>query len=104
MLTRNEKMLCADALNGVYLVEEYYARMIGTDPQPAGTVSGLYAEIYDAIRFNALDKKWDVDRAQLLAKLHAMPIEDRKTLLNAIADAWRTNDDTFERRLEEIEV
>lgn len=108
MLTRNEKMLCADALNGTVILSDHdhdYMRMlIGVHPQPEGTCSGLYAEIADAIHLNHLDEKWQVDRKQLLGKLREMPVDDREQLLRTIHDVWQRCDGNFERDLEALSV
>ena len=105
MLTLNEKKLCADALNGTMLMEndaDYHRMMIGTDPQPDGTCSGLYAEISDAIKLNSLDTKWEVDGPQLLRKIHEMTPVQRETLMRCIAGVWQRNDDSFEIDLDNL--
>ena len=93
MLTLNEKKLIADALNGCGLLIQCNpnyihqmmgdngalknAAIIGSDPEGrvllrGSTVcSGLEHEIYDAIRLNRLDEKWEVNGADLIHKIRS---------------------------------
>lgn len=125
MLTRNEKMLIADALNGTYLEDnppQYMAVMcgkdgpvadaaiIGIDSEGAVTLtgsivcSGLELEIYDAIRLNGLDDKWEVNGADLLHKIRAMSRANKEKLIRLVAELWRRNDENFRRDLVALEV
>ncbi len=125
MLTKNEKMLLADALNGCYYNADdgtmemmagqdgavKDAAVIGVDT--AGRVlltgsstvcSGLELEVYDSIRLNELDEKWEIDGVQLLTKIRAMSKERRIALLLKVKEVWARNDERFEADLEALEV
>lgn len=126
MLTRSEKMLIADTLNGCNVLIDcdpnYLSLMVGEDGGlrdaavigrgPDGRVlltgsmvcSGLEHEVYDAIRLNGLDEKWSVDGEALLLKIRAMTPADRETLLRAVAGVWQRNDERFEADLEALTV
>ena len=125
MLTKNEKMLIADTLNGCNILLDcdphWLASMRGSDGALADAAvigrdaqgrvlltgsricSGLELEIYDAIRLNAhLDEKWQVDGAPLLEKIRALTPDQREQLVRAIAGVWQRNDANFERDLEAV--
>lgn len=125
MLTRNEKMLIADALNGCGTLMQadpaYLSMMAGdsgalADAQIQGTdawgriemtgrvCSGLEHEVYDAIRLNDAASKWDVDGRALVNKIAALTTEQREQLVRRIAECWERNDANFERDLEALEV
>jgi hypothetical protein len=131
MLTKNEKLLIADALNGCGTLIEHdpnYVRLmagdsgaikdaavIGRDDEDrvlltGSTVcSGLEHEIYDHIRLNAADKKWDVDGCNLIHELREMTVAQREKLIRFICELWsrpmdRLNDGSFERDLEALEI
>lgn len=125
MLTKNEKMLIADALNGcgtlIAADPEYLNLMAGSEGALAdaeivgqdawgrieltGRVcSGLEHEVYDAIRLDQLDEKWSIDGPELVNKIAAMSVEDRNRLVQAVAAIWDRNDANFERDLETLQV
>jgi hypothetical protein len=126
MLTRNEKMLIADTLNGCNILvqcDPSYLRLmvgdsgaiknaavIGTDKEglvvlTGSTVcSGLEHEVYDAIRLNGLDQKWEVNGSDLIHKIREMTPELREKLIRCVAEVWERNDENFERDLEACEV
>lgn len=95
-LTQNEVNLLADTLNGcgtsIAFDEHYIPRMRGNErgalPDGTPTVSGLEAEVYDAIRLNQADRHWEVDGKALLAKLRALSPDDREAIVRAIGRAW----------------
>lgn len=110
MISQNETNLVADALNGVGMLIDYDdsyidllcgdhgalldCAVIGRDKQGrviltgSRVASGLEHEVYDAIRLERLDEKWQVDGAELLTRLRAMTPEQRRELITRIADAW----------------
>lgn len=100
MLTRKEKMLVADVLNGADAlmanVPSYLRDM--TDGRR------LEHEVCDGIEFRDLAKKWGVDGTTLLKKVAAMSPVDRMCLVRAIASAWERNDGNFERDLVALEI
>jgi hypothetical protein len=125
MLTNNEKMLIADALNGCCMPLEhdpqYLSRMVGDasalrdarfdglDAQQriklTGVVCcGLEHELYDAIELDDLASKWNVDGAALLDKVAAMTPHERTRLLRCVAEVWQRNDAHFARDLEGLDV
>jgi hypothetical protein len=114
MLTHNEKMLIADALNGCPLTLD---AMCGSDERAdyapdamdrievEGLVtSGLEHEIYDAIRLNGLDKKWHVNAREMLNKIARMTRAQRESLVRRVAEVWERNDSNFEKDLLSLEV
>jgi hypothetical protein len=125
MLTTNEKLLIADALNGCSIPLEHdaaylrhmvgdegalrVARFEGLDAQQriklTGVVCcGLEHEVYDAIELDDLAAKWRVDGRALLNKIAAMTPRDRTRLLRRVAEVWQRNDSNFVRDLEALEV
>jgi len=121
MLTRNEKMLIADALNGTMIGDDLGmmcgedgaladAAVIGTDAQGrvllTGSMvcSGLELELYDSMRLNEIDVKWEVDGAALLGKVRAMPRADKEKLLRRVQEVWLRLDENFECDLVALEV
>lgn len=125
MLTRNEKMLIADALNGCGMSLEHDPTWLGlmsgddgalADAQITGqdaydritltgrVCSGLEHEIYDAIRLSQLDEKWQVNGRELVNKIAALTTADRERLIRTVADVWNRNDDRFEADLEACPV
>jgi hypothetical protein len=74
-LAEAEENLLRDALNGVWLDETSWAY--------------LALEIEDAVRLDALDRKWGVDGAALLARLHALCPGQLAALADAIERFWR---------------
>ena len=62
-------------------------------------ISGL--ELYDAIRLDRLDKKWDIDGAVLLSKIRA--ITDHERLMRGVAGIWERNEERSEADLEALE-
>jgi hypothetical protein len=125
MLTTNEKLLIADALNGCYIPLEHdaaylrrtvgdegarrAARFEGLDAEQriklTGVVCcGLEHEVYDAIELDDLAAKWRVDGPALLNKIAAMTPRDRTLLLRRVAEVWQRNDSNFVRDLEALEV
>ncbi len=124
MLTKNEKMLIADALNGCNIsiqCDPHYlhlmvgdsgaikdAAVIGKDDQgrvllTGSTIcSGLEHELYDAIRLNHLDAKWEVDGFNLIHEIREMTPEQREKLIRTVGDVWARNDQNFERDLEAL--
>jgi len=125
MLTTNEKLLIADALNGCPLLLEndphYLSLMVRDaralrDPRVAalnaqqrikltGVVCcGLEHELYDAITLEDLASKWNVDGVVLLDKVAAMTPHDRTRVLRCVAEVWQRNDTNFARDLEMLDV
>ena len=125
MLTTNEKLLIADALNGCCLALEHDpdylrhmvgdtsalrdARFDGLDAQQriqlTGVVCcGLEHELYDAIELDDLATKWNVDGPALLAKVAAMTPQERTRLLQNVAAVWQRNDGNFTRDLQLLDV
>ena len=125
MLTKNEKMLIADTLNGCGMSLEHDPTWLGLMTGDAGALadaeitgqdawdritltgrvcSGLEYEVYDSIRVNQTDKKWDVDGRALVNKIAALTPAQRETLIRTVAAVWNRNDDRFEADLEELAV
>lgn len=123
MLTKNEKMLIADALNGsIQWLDhdpQWISQMTGDDGALAdaqivgqdaydritltGRVcSGLEHEIYDAIRLNRLDEKWETDGRALVNKIAAMTSAQREQLIRSVHAAWNGPDDQFTTAIEAI--
>lgn len=124
MLTKNEKMLIADTLNGCNILidcDPTYLRLMAGDGgaikdaavigrDEAGRVlltgsticSGLEHEIYDAIRLNHVDQKWEVDGANLIHNIREMTVAQREQLIRAVGEVWRRNDENFERDLDAL--
>lgn len=74
-LPEPEWNLLRDALNGWW-------------PEPAEQIIHLEIEIEDAIAIDGLDRKWQVDGAALLAKLRAMPLAGKISVVEAIEKWW----------------
>lgn len=74
-LTVNESLLLIDALNGTLIYPELAEQL-------------LPLEISDAIAFDALDKKWDVDGAALIEKLKGMDNAQANAVLDKIKKFW----------------
>ena len=125
MLTKNEKMLIADALNGCGMSLEHdptwLGLMCGNEGALADAVvegqdaydritltgrvmSGLEHEVYDSIRLNESDKKWEVDGRALVNKIAAMTPADREKLIRCVAEIWSRNDENFAADLVACEV
>ena len=124
MLTKSEKMLIADTLNGCGLLIDsdptWLSLMTGSEGALAdaeigqdvldritltGRVcSGLEHEVYDAIRLNQADEKWSVNGRELLNKIAALTPADRETLIRTVAEVWARCDEHFERDLEACAV
>lgn len=124
-LTRNEKMLIADVLNGCMTLIDadpsYLRMMCGENsavadaqlygPDAKGRIEvtgivccGLEHEVYDSMRLDRTDEKWDVDGALLLNKIASMPPSTREQIVKRCAEVWQRNDENFERDLEALEV
>jgi len=75
-LSEKEWMLVADALNGIWLLEEprhvHYTEL----------------EIADGIRLNKLDTKWEVDGDELLRKVHALDYARRLAIVDVVERLW----------------
>ena len=126
MLTRNEKMLIADVLNGcgtLIAADPTYlnqmagdegamrdARIVGFDASARIGLTGLVCcglehEVYDGIKLSGLAEKWwDVDGDDLLNKIRDMTPADRERLVRCVAEVWERNDENFERDLVALAV
>lgn len=125
MLTKNEKLLIADTLNGCGMLLEadptWLGLMVGDDGALAdaqilcpdawdritmtGRVcSGLEHEVYDAIRLNQLDQKWEIDGRALVNKIAALTPAEREQIIRTVAAVWSRNDERFEADLEALAV
>ena len=125
MLTRNEKMLIADTLNGIGMLLEadpnYLAlmagdegamrdsRIVGVDSRQRIEMTGIFCcglehEVYDAIHLNGSAMKWSVNGDELLNKIRDMTPADRTRLIQLVAAVWSRNDERFEADLELLEV
>lgn len=129
MLTREEKMLIAETLNGTFIPEgddprsqqeaaEYLRMMCGDSAaiDPAAphqnafdrirltgvVLSGLEHEIFDAITMDELDSKWGVDGPALLNKIADMTPAQREQLIRDVHAAWKANAEQFTTALEAI--
>jgi hypothetical protein len=65
-------------------------------------MSGL--ELYDVIRLDRFDKRWDIDGAVLLGKIRAMSEGDHERLVRGVSGIWERNEELFEADLEALEV
>jgi hypothetical protein len=88
-LAEKEWMLVADALNGIWLLEE---------PRH---VHYIELEIADAIRLNKLDSKWEVDGAELNRKIHALDYAGRLSIVDAVERLWCDPQADFAGKLRE---
>jgi hypothetical protein len=50
----------------------------------------LYSEISDAIHYEQLDKKWEIDKNEFLRKLKSLTEFQAFTLLNTITNYWKS--------------
>jgi hypothetical protein len=73
-LSDKEMGLILDNLNGTLMGESYGVRLI-------------YANVEDAITYESIDLKWDVDGDALVAKLKAFTFIENATLADA-AERW----------------
>ena len=76
-LSEAEAALVADALNGT-LIEPHTATL-------------MWAEVAEAIRLDALDRKWDVDGEALVAKLRGMCPGKLFAIAHAVEAFWRNH-------------
>ena len=125
MLTRKEKMLIADTLNGCGMSLDHDPTWLGLMIGDAGALadaeivgqdawdritltgrvcSGLEHEVYDAIRLNKADEKWEVDGRELVNKIAALTPAEREQIIRTVAAVWSRNDERFEADLEELTV
>ncbi len=125
MLTTNEKLLIADALNGCHLALEHdpdYLRLMVGDEGALRDVRfeglgaqrrikltgfvccGLEHDVYDALELDDLAAKWRVNGPALLDKIAAMSPQERTRLLQNVAAVWQRNDGNFTRDLELLDV
>ena len=74
-LSINEALLVVDALNGIL-----------TEPPLAKQRLG--AEVEEAIRLNRLDQKWQVDGADLVARLKKLDSDAAQDLLHRVEQFW----------------
>lgn len=83
-LTENEMNLVYDALNGVWhnLVGDYWKPLV-------------VSEISDAIYFNNLDVKWDVDKNILSTKLSSLTDLQMLELLEMDMRFWEIEEESF---------
>lgn len=75
-LTKAEAMLICDALNG--LIHSF-----DLDPQQV-----LCIEIQDALAWESLEVKWEVDKAEILSKLRALNILQAAAIIDAVERFW----------------
>lgn len=93
-LTPSELNLIADTLNGVGLLltsSPHHMEMLLS--------GGLEHEVHDAIALFNYAEKWQVQAADLLAKLRVMPRESKERLIRLVAHLWERNDEHFMRDL-----
>lgn len=69
--TENEAMLLLDALNGVICMPET-----------------LEANVREAIRWEHLDEKWQVDGPALLSHLQGLSMDEAQAVMFAVRRAW----------------
>ncbi len=89
-ITTEEAHLIADALNGVSM--------------EVGTVRAFPPEIEDAINYQKLDKKWNVDGTILIEKLKKMNALQLMALVDAAERFWALPDEgkTTEEKVRKI--
>lgn len=73
-LTEPEASLICDALNGTFFEES--------------SVPAIWTEVADAIRLGALDQKWAIDGAALVARLEQLTPGQRFALADAVERFW----------------
>lgn len=79
-LTRNEALLILDAMNGTMVETGQAAELwMGT---------ALQHQITDAIAYDALSQKWEVDRDVLLEKLNSLEHFERYALADWSREMW----------------
>ncbi len=81
--TEAEASLICDALNGTFF-----------EPH---TITLLWANIADAIRYDGLDGKWDVDGAALVERLRNLTPAQTFALADAAERFWNATGTTAER-------
>ena len=107
LLTRNEKLLIADAISGIQFGcgdDSEFLRLFCADPDTLTErhfycrdtqceeelsdlpYSALEFHIDDAISHDRLDAKWHVDGPRLLKKIAAMSPADREWLVRGLID------------------
>ncbi|MDE1904938.1 MAG: hypothetical protein KGH75_00625 [Rhodospirillales bacterium] len=84
----NEACLIMDVMNGCIVTPE--------------TMQLLWANVDDAIRLDALDHKWNIDGAALVARLRALPYAECVALVDAVERAWLLEDGTPEERVRAV--
>lgn len=92
ILLEKEWMLCADALNGVWLSDE---------PRH---VLWIDVEIADAIKLNRYDTKWKVDGAALMKKISALDYAARLAVVDVVERLWCDPQSDFSKKLREWKV
>ncbi|MFP4453258.1 MAG: hypothetical protein ACLFPI_07815 [Desulfobacterales bacterium] len=97
MITRNEAYLILDAMNGTVVETGQAAELwMGT---------ALQHNIADAIAYDALSQKWDVDKDELLSKLNSLEHFERYALADwsrqmwSLAGSQKENADTWEKEI-----
>lgn len=125
-ITKSEMRLLADVLNGVGTSIECDPSYLGLMAGDGGAVkdasvigrdqdgrvllsgstvcSGLEHEVYDSIRLNSVDRKWNVDGFDLIHKIREMRPDQREHLIRHIAAVWQRNDAHFERDLDSYQL
>lgn len=79
-LTRNEATLILDAMNGCVIESGQAAEL--------WAISRLINQVADGIKYEALDKKWNVDRDEFIDKLYALSPLDRFALADWSKEMW----------------
>jgi hypothetical protein len=80
-LTEQEAMLVCDALNGVFF-DDFSIRL-------------MHASVEDALKFDGLAEKWEVDRDKLIGKLRSYSTGALYSIADAVEQWWNLNDESF---------
>lgn len=85
VLTKQEALLILDAINGTIVEAGQAAELwMGTS---------LQHQIVDAIAYNDLSQKWEVDRDTLLDKLNSLEHFERYALVDWVKNMWNKTHD-----------
>lgn len=89
VLTKNEALLILDVMNGTVVTTGPAAEL--------WSGSALQHEISDAIHYDALSQKWDVDPNLLLEKLNSLEHFDRYALVDWAREMWSNSSNSEDK-------